>query len=111
MTPKDSSRKRSVAGLERSGRPADIRASSLQVGDGKYVLLSFARSSSVADNLTPAERQVALAALAGLSTADIARMRGSSPRTVANQLATLFRKLGVSSRAELAASARSLVGR
>jgi DNA-binding NarL/FixJ family response regulator len=92
-------------------RPADLRASSLQIGASRYTLLSFHRSSNIPDELTPAERQVALAVLAGLSNADIARMRGSSPRTVANQLAALFRKLGVHSRAELAARVRPPVGR
>jgi DNA-binding CsgD family transcriptional regulator len=42
-------------------------------------------------------------ALRGRSNADIARVRGSSPRTVANLLARTFRKLKVRSRAELAA--------
>jgi DNA-binding NarL/FixJ family response regulator len=95
----------------RKPRPADLKASTVQVGKGKYLLLSFPRTSATPDELTPAERQVALAALAGLSNAAIARLRGSSPRTVANQLAKLFRKLGVSSRAELAACARSFVVR
>jgi len=34
-------------------------------------------------------------------------MRSTSERTVANQLAAIYRKLGVSSRAELAARLRS----
>jgi DNA-binding NarL/FixJ family response regulator len=54
--------------------------------------------------LTSAERSVAAAVLRGCSHAEIARERGSSPRTVANQLAGAFRKLQVRSRAELAAS-------
>jgi DNA-binding CsgD family transcriptional regulator len=37
-----------------------------------------------------------------LSNSEIGRRRGTSGRTVANQMATIFRKLGVSSRAELA---------
>jgi DNA-binding NarL/FixJ family response regulator len=37
----------------------------------------------------------------GLSNAEIARSRGRSPRTVANQVAKIFEKLGVSSRSEL----------
>ena len=41
--------------------------------------------------------------LAGLANAAIARRRGTSARTVANQVASIFRKLGVQSRAELAA--------
>ena len=65
--------------------------------------MSFPRDATAADELTPAERQVALAVLAGYSNAEIARTRGSSPRTVANQIASIFRKLGVRSRGELAA--------
>jgi|SRR5580704_422870 DNA-binding CsgD family transcriptional regulator len=84
-------------------RPVALRATRVEVGAGTYVLLSFPRSHDLLDALTPAERQVALAVLAGLSNAEVARMRGSSPRTVANQLATIFRKLAVRSRAELAA--------
>ena len=103
-----SKRKSSGGGGE---RPADLRASVMRVGTSSYSLLSFPRAWTIPDELTPAERQVALAALAGLSNADIARMRGSSPRTVANQLAAIFRKLGVRSRTELAARARSPVGR
>jgi DNA-binding NarL/FixJ family response regulator len=55
------------------------------------------------ETLSSAERAVAAAALRGCSDAEIARERGSSPRTVANQLARAFRKLEVRSRAELAA--------
>jgi DNA-binding NarL/FixJ family response regulator len=55
------------------------------------------------ESLSTAERAVAAAALRGCSHAEIARERGSSPRTVANQLAGAFRKLEVRSRAELAA--------
>jgi DNA-binding NarL/FixJ family response regulator len=54
--------------------------------------------------LTPAEREVAAAILEGKSNAAIARQRKSAVRTVANQVASLFRKLGVHSRGELAAT-------
>ena len=53
--------------------------------------------------LSPAEREVALLAVQGATNAAIARRRGTSDRTVANQLAAVFEKLGVHSRAELAA--------
>lgn len=53
--------------------------------------------------LTEAERLVVQAVLDGRSNAAIAKARGVSPRTVANQLACAFRKLGVTSRTELAA--------
>lgn len=53
--------------------------------------------------LSPAEHAVVRLALRGLRNVDIARTRGASPRTVRNQLAAAYAKLGVSSRTELAA--------
>ena len=52
--------------------------------------------------LTPAERAVVAALLAGHSNDEIARARGTALRTVANQVARIFKKMGVRSRAELA---------
>jgi DNA-binding NarL/FixJ family response regulator len=49
----------------------------------------------------PSERAVAEAIVDGLSNAEIARTRGTSQRTVANQVASLFQQLEVQSRAEL----------
>jgi DNA-binding CsgD family transcriptional regulator len=51
--------------------------------------------------LTEAEREVALLALDGYTNAEISRSRQVSPRTVANQLAAVFRKLRVHGRLEL----------
>ncbi len=51
--------------------------------------------------LTIAERTVALFALDGCTNAEIATIRRCSPRTVANQVASAFRKLGVRCRLEL----------
>jgi len=53
--------------------------------------------------LTQSERHVLTAILEGRLQRDIAAARCSSPRTVANQVASIFRKLGVSSRRELIA--------
>lgn len=53
--------------------------------------------------LPAAEREVARLAVAGLSNADIAAARGVSERTVANQLASAYRRLEVGSRRDLAA--------
>jgi DNA-binding NarL/FixJ family response regulator len=58
------------------------------------------------DGLAQAEREVAGLAVLGLSNAEIGARRGTSLRTVANQLARVYRKLGVGSRAELAVVAR-----
>jgi DNA-binding NarL/FixJ family response regulator len=52
--------------------------------------------------LPPSQREIAELMVAGRSNAEIARQRGTSPRTVANQVAHIFDALQVSSRAQLA---------
>ena len=61
--------------------------------------LGLTRSSTLA--LTPTEARVARLAGDGLSTRDVALEMGISPRTVEAHLASLYGKLGVTSRAEL----------
>lgn len=56
--------------------------------------------------LSAAERSVVLDLLDGASRRDIALSRGTSPRTVANQMASIFRKLRVGLRVELLAVLR-----
>ena len=51
--------------------------------------------------LTPAERDVALFAIKGFSTTDIAELRGVSDGTIKAQTAAIYRKAGVSGRAQL----------
>jgi DNA-binding CsgD family transcriptional regulator len=51
--------------------------------------------------LSGTETNVVSAAVRGLRNGEIARLRGVSPHTVRNRLASAFRKLGVSSRSEL----------
>lgn len=76
------------------------------LGD-EHIVLSFPLDApAVPSNLTKAERAVALLALEGRSDAEIAALRGVSRRTVANQIASVFKKLGVSSRVELATRLR-----
>jgi DNA-binding NarL/FixJ family response regulator len=83
--------------------PSDIRASELRVGDDAYVVLSYSLSASILpENLSKAELEIASALLAGQSYAQIAARRGTAVRTVANQVASIFRKLEVCSRLELA---------
>ncbi|CAN5437509.1 hypothetical protein BH09MYX1_BH09MYX1_16070 [soil metagenome] len=55
--------------------------------------------------LSPAEREVTALILHGRDNASIANLRGTSVRTTANQVASIFGKLGVRSRAQLAAKA------
>jgi DNA-binding NarL/FixJ family response regulator len=56
--------------------------------------------------LTPAERAVVVAILAGLPNREIAEQRGVSPRTIANQISRIFEKLKVGSRLTLALCVR-----
>lgn len=51
--------------------------------------------------LTPAERDVALFAIKGMSTGDIARLRDTSEGTVKAQTAAIYRKAGVTGRPQL----------
>jgi DNA-binding CsgD family transcriptional regulator len=55
------------------------------------------------ETLSPAERDVALWMVRGATTREIALRRAVSERTVANQIQSLYGKLGVGSRSELAA--------
>jgi DNA-binding NarL/FixJ family response regulator len=57
--------------------------------------------------LSGAEADVATAIVNGMSNEEIARVRRTSPRTVAKQVASIFRKLAISSRRELVARVRS----
>jgi DNA-binding NarL/FixJ family response regulator len=60
--------------------------------------------------LTEAERDIAQQILLGESNKRIAERRGTSARTVANQIAGIYQKLGIASRAELAARATRRTG-
>jgi DNA-binding NarL/FixJ family response regulator len=53
--------------------------------------------------LSESEQAVARALIAGSSNAEIARLRGTSVKTVANQLYAMYKKLGVGNREELVA--------
>lgn len=71
---------------------------------GQLLVVRFPLSSSTpaSSKLTAAEREVVRRVLDGRRTSEIAAARRTSPRTVANQLQSVFRKLGIASRAELA---------
>jgi len=51
--------------------------------------------------LTPAERDVALFSIKGMTTAEIAALRGTSEGTIKAQTNAIYRKAGVSGRAQL----------
>jgi DNA-binding CsgD family transcriptional regulator len=84
--------------------PPELSAHTFRVGAEEFVVLSYPMARVLPPpELTSAERHVVVALMEGKSNAAIAEERGTSPRTIANQVAAVFRKLGVRSRAELAA--------
>jgi DNA-binding NarL/FixJ family response regulator len=70
-------------------------------GKDLFVLSLPSPAARLPNVLTVAERHVAGLVLDGLSNRTIAQVRGTSVRTVANQIASVFRKLNVTGRAEL----------
>lgn len=84
--------------------PPELRAARFALGGRDVAVLSFPTDQlRVPESLSPAERDVTFALLHGATNAEIAARRGVAVRTVANQIASIFKKLGVSSRTELAA--------
>ena len=61
--------------------------------------------------LTPSELRVAELAAAGLTNRDVAKAAFMSPKTVEANLARVYRKLGIKSRAELGARMAAREGR
>lgn len=79
--------------------------------DRDFVVLSTDDGARAHDavfaGLSPHEREVVRAAAAGRSNAEIANERGVSTNTVAKQLTSSYRKLGVQARADLVRLARA----
>lgn len=71
------------------------------LGETSLSVISSDVSSEWRQALSDAESSVVSAALRGHSNREIATMRGRSVRTVVNQLASAFEKLGVRSRREM----------
>jgi DNA-binding CsgD family transcriptional regulator len=85
--------------------PAGLVATRLDLGPDAFALLEWPIPRSAAPlSLSSAEREVLELVMEGLSNAEIASRRERSPRTVANQIASIFRRLGVHSRSELLAT-------
>lgn len=82
--------------------PGRLRAVILEAEGEELAVLEWpVETASQPEGFGPAEGEVLRLAAAGLSNAEIARARGRSARTIANQVARICRKLGVRSRLEL----------
>ncbi len=84
----------------------DARVVILEIEGEDLIVLSHpinAHPSGLLDELTASERQVMGLVLDGWSQSQIAAERGTSPRTVAKQIECAYRRLGIGSKAALAA--------
>jgi DNA-binding CsgD family transcriptional regulator len=73
-----------------------------------YAVLSYRiPQNPILLELTPAELEVLELWLDGASAEEVSTLRGCAVRTVNNQVASIYRKLGAGSRAELATMVRS----
>lgn len=82
--------------------PSGLRVSRFDLDQDEYLVLSYpTRPLRLPADFTPAEREVTIAILHGFSNREIADARQVAVRTVANQVAAVFKKLDVCSRIEL----------
>jgi DNA-binding CsgD family transcriptional regulator len=85
--------------LRRSLRRTQEAEAKLRAASGAFMQLLEERFAAWV--LTPAERDVALFAIKGLSTSEIAQLRQTSEGTVKAQTAAIYRKAGVTGRPQL----------
>ena len=85
--------------LRRSLRRQKHAEDQLRLASGAFVELMEDRFGEWA--LTPSERDVALFAIKGMSTAEIAALRHTSEGTVKAQTNAIYRKAGVTGRPQL----------
>ena len=82
--------------------PAGAVVERFSRGGEEFALISWPVERAALADLPAAQAAVLAGLLDGLSNAEIAAERGTSARTVANQVAKLLRTFGVGSRVELA---------
>lgn len=80
----------------------DLRATELTLGGRRFVVFSMSAESQPL-GLTRAEAEVCVRLVAGMTLRQIAEERRTTERTVDKQVQSLYRKLDVCSRRELAA--------
>lgn len=88
---------------DRVPTPAFVRCASLDSATGELLLMEIPFASPVIPSeLTPAEADVVRLLLLDMLPSDIARRRQTSTTTVRNQIRSVHKKLGVSSKPEVA---------
>jgi DNA-binding CsgD family transcriptional regulator len=85
--------------LRRSFRDKALAEERLRRASGAF--MDLLQERFVEWGLTPAERDVALFSIKGMSTAEIAVLRGTSEGTIKAQTNAIYRKAGVSGRPQL----------
>lgn len=89
--------------------PRGLVAHRFDIGSDAFAVFEFPLASVAPSpfeaNLTESERSVMTLMLEGKTNLEIAAARRRALRTVANQVASIFRKLGIGSRYELYALA------
>jgi DNA-binding NarL/FixJ family response regulator len=93
--------------LERGGIVAFI--SRLKIGDGVFILLRL--SMERWEKLSDRQKEVACKLGHGLQNKEIAKALSIAPTTVETHLRTIFAKMAMTSRAELAVYCRLISGR
>lgn len=82
--------------------PGVVETYRVELDGEEYLVVGLPMPRPVLDGtVTGAEAKLIDGVLAGKTNGQIAAERGTATRTVANQLQTLYRKLGVGSRGEL----------
>jgi DNA-binding NarL/FixJ family response regulator len=82
-------------------KPEPASVSKLRIGGRNAVVFSHPLDDSE-QLLSRGEQQIALLLLCGFRAREIATLRETSARTVSKQIESIYRKLGVTTRAELA---------
>jgi DNA-binding CsgD family transcriptional regulator len=83
--------------------PPNASVLALDIGDATYFVIHWPELAPADAGLTAAEAEVLEMLSRGCSNSTIAAKRQVSQRTVANQVQSIFRKLGISSRRDLLA--------
>jgi DNA-binding NarL/FixJ family response regulator len=83
-------------------RLSNARTTQIEQGGTHYWIVSVPRlEDAVAHSVTPTELKIVKLVVEGMTHQRMAQEHGSSPRTVANHISSVFHRIGVSGRSEL----------